>query len=364
MFPGGNTSVGFFSYYDYIIERDATRIFILKGGPGVGKSTFMTKVGDEMLKRGYDVEFHHCSSDNDSLDGVCIPAIKVALLDGTAPHIVDPKSPGAVDEIINLGEFWDEELLRSHKREILETEKRISRLFGMAYSLLKEARVAYEEWSGYIAESMNMGELNRVRNELNAKVFEGVEPDYSQAPKVRHLFGSAITPGGPRNYTDTLLDSVMKIYAIKGDPGTSVNDIIKEIAVKAERMGIYTEQFHCPFIPERVDLLIIPSIKVAVVNTSQPMHMDVTKVEGLHIVEEIDLSKLIRWEILAYYSNEAEDARNRYQSLVEKAVARIKKAKEAHDAMEKFYIPAMNFDAMNKKQDEIMERILKYAGEI
>jgi hypothetical protein len=36
-FPGGNTAYGFHSFYDNIIEADANRIYILKGGPGVGK---------------------------------------------------------------------------------------------------------------------------------------------------------------------------------------------------------------------------------------------------------------------------------------------------------------------------------------
>lgn len=89
MFPGGNTSYGFFSYYDYILPQDeAERIFCIKGGPGVGKSTFMKKIGEQFLSMGYDVEFMHCSSDSDSIDGVVIPAKKTALLDGTAPHVV------------------------------------------------------------------------------------------------------------------------------------------------------------------------------------------------------------------------------------------------------------------------------------
>ena len=86
VYPGGNTSVGFYSYYDYILPSDARRIMVIKGGPGVGKSTFMKKIGKEMLDRGYDVEFHHCSSDNNSIDGVVIPAAQVAMIDGTAPH--------------------------------------------------------------------------------------------------------------------------------------------------------------------------------------------------------------------------------------------------------------------------------------
>ncbi|SHK14198.1 hypothetical protein SAMN02745975_03743 [Geosporobacter subterraneus DSM 17957] len=86
VFPGGNTAKGFFSYYDNIIGKEANRLFIIKGGPGVGKSSFMKKIGYEMTEKGYDVEFHQCSSDNGSLDGVVIPALKVAIIDGTAPH--------------------------------------------------------------------------------------------------------------------------------------------------------------------------------------------------------------------------------------------------------------------------------------
>ncbi|WP_353733643.1 hypothetical protein [Syntrophothermus sp.] len=32
VFPGGNTCLGFYSFYDNIIEPDANRIFVIKGG--------------------------------------------------------------------------------------------------------------------------------------------------------------------------------------------------------------------------------------------------------------------------------------------------------------------------------------------
>jgi len=41
-----------------------------------------------MADLGYDVELFHCSSDPSSLDGVVMPGIGVALMDGTAPHMV------------------------------------------------------------------------------------------------------------------------------------------------------------------------------------------------------------------------------------------------------------------------------------
>ena len=105
-FPGGNTPAGFYSFYQYLPYK-TDQVFIIKGGPGTGKSTLMKKIGYLMQEKGYDLEFHWCSSDNDSLDGVVIPRLGTAIFDGTAPHLIDPLHPGAVDTIINLGDYWD-----------------------------------------------------------------------------------------------------------------------------------------------------------------------------------------------------------------------------------------------------------------
>jgi len=95
VFAGNNSDNGFFSYFDQIMKPDkARRIYILKGGPGVGKSTFMKKFALVMLDKGYFVEYIHCSSDNESLDGIVIPELSIAFVDGTAPHTIDPIIPG------------------------------------------------------------------------------------------------------------------------------------------------------------------------------------------------------------------------------------------------------------------------------
>jgi hypothetical protein len=43
----------------------------------------------------HNFTLHHCSSGNYSPDGVAIKEAKVALLNRTTPHAVDPKNPGA-----------------------------------------------------------------------------------------------------------------------------------------------------------------------------------------------------------------------------------------------------------------------------
>lgn len=86
-FLGANSPGGFYSLYDQLLPPERAQcIYILKGGPGCGKSTLMRRVAQRMEEKGIPVERILCSGDPDSLDGVVIPALEAALVDGTAPH--------------------------------------------------------------------------------------------------------------------------------------------------------------------------------------------------------------------------------------------------------------------------------------
>lgn len=86
-FLGANTPQGFVSRFDQLAAPDeGWREFIIKGGPGTGKSTLMKKVAAELSPACKSVELIHCSSDVDSLDAVIAHDIKTAIADATPPH--------------------------------------------------------------------------------------------------------------------------------------------------------------------------------------------------------------------------------------------------------------------------------------
>lgn len=82
-----NTSSGFVSYGDDFL-KDAERVYILKGGPGCGKSTFIKRIGNELLGEGFSVDFVNSPSDANSIDGIFIHDIGVAIVNGTAPGVI------------------------------------------------------------------------------------------------------------------------------------------------------------------------------------------------------------------------------------------------------------------------------------
>ena len=86
-FLGANAPDGFYSLYPELIDLERARaVYILKGGPGCGKSSLMRWVAQAMEEKGASVEYIACSGDPDSLDAVVFPALNTAIVDGTAPH--------------------------------------------------------------------------------------------------------------------------------------------------------------------------------------------------------------------------------------------------------------------------------------
>ena len=87
-FLGANSGLGFQNLFGkFCAPEDFYDLIVLKGGPGAGKSTMMRRIGEAAEKRGEQVEYLYCSGDPDSLDGVHIPRLRTAVVDGTAPHV-------------------------------------------------------------------------------------------------------------------------------------------------------------------------------------------------------------------------------------------------------------------------------------
>ena len=70
-FAAANTYKGFISYFkDVFDSKKYDRIYVLKGGPGTGKSTLMKRILSNVSARGGEVTEILCSSDPNSLDGI------------------------------------------------------------------------------------------------------------------------------------------------------------------------------------------------------------------------------------------------------------------------------------------------------
>ena len=215
-FLGANSGRGFQSLFDrFCVPEDHHDLLVLKGGPGVGKSTMMRRIGAAMEERGEEVEYLYCSGDPASLDGVHIPRIRTAVVDGTAPHVVEPQYPAAVDRYVNLGQFYDIAAAKAARGEIVAHTRSVSAAYQRAYHALGAARQMDDSAAALVLEGLDAGRLLHrtdgiIGREIRGKGTGG--PD-------RLRFLGSLTCRGPVWRFDTAAALCPRIYQLQDTYG-------------------------------------------------------------------------------------------------------------------------------------------------
>ncbi|HZK43273.1 MAG TPA: hypothetical protein VFC73_03200 [Syntrophomonadaceae bacterium] len=354
LFLGGNTCYGFYSFYDFIVSENVLKKYIFKGGPGVGKSFLMKKIATEFAARGYDVEYYWCSSDNNSLDGIVLGNKQICLIDGTTPHIVEPKFPGAVDEIINLGQFWNKDLITDNRTNIINLTNGVSKCFQRAYLRLQEVNCAYSELKTYYEEA---SDSSAVKRNIIALSEDFLEACTKATGKVRHLFSGAITPEGIVTKLGSIIDKDMSLYTVKGSPGSGVKDLLTYVAYIVEANAIEAEIFHNPFNPDEIDLILLPETRAVLIDLSDTFLDYSGEITSTRYKRQLDFDQFIDESILDLYVKNIDSAQNRIEFGLKEAITVIAKAKDLHDKLEDYYVPAMDFEAVEVFYHELLEEI-------
>ena len=356
VFPGGNTGLGFHSFFNYIAGPDIEQVHVIKGGPGTGKSTLMRTIAAAVVDRGYAVELHHCASDNNSLDGLVIPALKVAFIDGMKPHLYDPEFPGARGEILNLGQYWNSVGIRVHAQAIMAAALEGGRLFQSAYRYLGAARQIHENWENKISSMQDWGWVNQESHKLIKDVLVNRQVT-AQPGKERHLFASAFTPEGPKSYAATLTGPASRGVIIKGQPGTGKSTLLGKIAAYARELGYYVELYHSPLSPAKLQHIFIPELDIIFATSTELFPY--TPDRGY---PTINLDYGLNRDKMNNYRTELETDRQTFLQLLNTGIGLIKRAREAHMEVEEFYVANMDFPALDNLRESLLEQILERAN--
>lgn len=355
VFAGANTSEGFKSFFNYLVSPEAHRIIVLKGGPGVGKSTFMKHIAESLLSMGHDVEMFHCSSDPGSLDGMAAPSLQVAIVDGTAPHVVDLRYPGAVDEIVYLGNYWDESAIRDHRQEIFAASKEKATNFGRAYRFLRTAGDVLDDWSEANSMALDRGKANRIASTTVRSVLGAVsEFDATVPGRVRELFASATTPDGFVSYLDSLVKPCSNVHVIVGGPGTGKSTLLRRLADEAVRRGLDVELFHCSLNASSLEHIVLPQLGTAVITSVEPHEWQVRPGDKV-----IDMNSCLDPDTVKANASIIDYDRSLMNQAMNRAVHFLGLARQSHALLESYYIPNVDFDAIARVRQATLERIIE-----
>ncbi len=349
-FLGANSGRGFQSLFDRFCAPEAHYdLLVLKGGPGVGKSTMMRRIGAAMEDRGEQVEYLYCSGDPKSLDGVHIPRIRTAIVDGTAPHVIEPKFPAAADRYVNLGAFYDIAAAKAARGEIIRRSRACSAAYQRAYRALGAARQMADSASALAAEGLDGEKLMRRTDGIIGRELRGKG---SGGEDVYRFLGS-ITCRGPVWRFDTVEDLCPKIYQLQDTYGLAA-PMLDRIRAAARARGFRAIVCPDPDHMESIQHLLLPELGLAFVTSREGM------VYGGPAYRRVRLEGMIAPAHLKRCKSHLRFVRRVEAALREEGLEALREAKAAHDALEAVYQPHVDFEGVDRCVGRELERIEGY----
>ncbi|MBQ7161465.1 MAG: hypothetical protein IJR90_07140 [Clostridia bacterium] len=337
-FAAANSGRGFVSYFEGIFEK-IDRLYIIKGGSGTGKSRMMADVAAAAEERSYRVERYYCSADASSLDGVLIPELSVGVIDGTAPHTRDPRYPGAVDEILNVGQFWDTDKLRSKAGEIRRTIDAKSEAFGKAFSALS---AAYE--TGRLIDRIRSETLLREKLERAAeRISRGWSRGGGASESVRML--DALTMRGPASF-NTFAEQADVLYLVAGKRGAA-SEFLRAVSLAAKEKGHPVLRAPDLLDPSKTAELFLPEERAAFVRDCGERLPD----------RVINTDRFIDRGAAGERRKTISSLTRERDALIDIASGFLGEAAKLHFSLEEIYSGAMDFYAKERMTAELIRKI-------
>lgn len=341
-FLGALSPSGFSGWFAQAAAEPGARPWLIKAGPGCGKSTFLRRLAGQAAGRpaapGAVIERIHCSSDPASLDGVRLPAGDL-LLDATAPHTLDCKYPDAAERVLPFYDALDHAYLAANRAAVLQAGGQNAALLQRAAADLALACALLQRRRQLAAACLDTGKLDRFAARFAARRMPARRGAKPGTQRIRLL--SAPTPGGVTVFADTVPALADTVYAILDPYGAAAARILAALADHAAQNGYEAYVCRCAADQNKIDHLILPALRLAVV-TSNPWHpLRFAGQKTVHAARFADAGGL----------GAVRGALNFQKRVAGRLIARVcqtqAEAKRAHDVLERYYVHATDFAAVD-----------------
>lgn len=340
-FAAANSADGFVNYFPFIFgAAPCRRLFVIRGGPGTGKSSFMRRVANAAENAGIEVTYYHCSSDAESLDGLFLEGTGIGFVDGTAPHPWEPTLPGAFEETVDLGRFWRAELLAMRRDEIERLVREKKQGYARAYGYLSAFGATHRAMEDRLREAVDGEKLRRAAERLLASCNVPCGA-FSESIGLCDSFGMA-----GRVRFDTYETSCAR-HVFVGNTAGMGHLFLGALYEACRRRGVSVRVSRDPLLPERIDALALTDAGISFSLRENEEDERAVNMERFLSRRALGTARAVR--------RACEAACDHLLSLAAEELARVR---DRHFALEAIYGAAMDFEAKERFEETFLPRLL------
>lgn len=333
-FLGGSSPTGFKTRFYNLISDSDYYTYIIKGGPGTGKSSLMKRLADAFPDE--EKEIYYCSSDPDSYDAVLFKKPKVIILDGTAPHVFDPDYPGAVQRIIDLGQYWDNSRLKANKKAIIESTDVYLQYHARCKRFITALAAITGDTVQIARSAINEKKLDSFTTRLSKKLL----PKKSGSEGT--IFFKQISAITPKGYLTNIPENDT-IYLLNDSYMAGSDYFLRKLTGDITSKGYDAQVSLCTLHNEdSFEHLRIPELSISFLSSTHINNLI------LNAKNPINFQRFYDKNIIRNKKSRLRFNASAVKNLQSEAVSSLKCAKDSHDILEHYYIESVDFDSVNR----------------
>lgn len=341
---GSVSGAGFCGYFDKL-ATEGRQLYLLKSGPGCGKSTIMRTIARLAAQ---PVQQIHCASDPDSLDGVVLTEPAAAVVDATAPHVLEPRHPGISEEVVSLYHTMDTGFLKDNQQEILALFERCSFFHDRVTHYVASAACLLADNRRCALPATN---LEKARAYANRTVLHHLpKTEGTGSESIRLL--SAVTPEGIKTFSGTLPALAKNIVVFHDEYGAASRLILSILRTQAIERGYHIITCPCPIHGlQKIEHIIIPQLSLAFATSNSWHSFAYNDQKNVHCSRFEDKSLLrLRKKRLRFNRRASAD-------LLQQASLALQEAKQSHNRLESLYGKSVDFSKVNEQTTRLLQTL-------
>lgn len=346
-FLGETSAAGYKTAFDQQIKSDDFFTYILKGGPGTGKSEIIKNIALRFADKD-EFEIYSNAIDPCSPDAILFKKAKVILTDGSCPHSFEPTYPGAFQTLVNLDDCWNRTLLDAEKQQIKKLSDENS-------TWLSRCRRYLTAFSSLNSDIYSIAKAAINFEKLDGFIFRMLKKHFpktgSSAGKIIYKKKSALTKNGYVTLPAEEYDSIIPL----NDPCFAGSDyFLQQTADLAVARGYTVLVSQCIHFNETVfEHILIPEIKLA--------FLSVNGINELEFSEPaVNFMRFYDKTLLNSKKNRMDFSRKAAAELQSEAVSSLNSAQKSYAALKALYSSALEKEkwqtVYEKLEAEIAQR--------
>jgi hypothetical protein len=346
-FLGANTPGGFRDTAQELYDpREGWWAYLIKSGPGTGKSTLLRRIYEEAEEKGEEAEVFCCSGDPSSLDGVRLPGRRVCVLDATAPHVIEPRYWGACEQIVPLSVCGDEQVIYEQREAFYAAAEKHRAAHARCRRFLAGAASLLSENMRVQRNALDEEGVCRCAARLATKEFASCEGTGQE----QRRFLSAVTPEGVVPLFETVQALCPRIYVIMDDIGAAASLLLREL--QKHTSGQDRILCCCPLSPDsKAEHLLFPAAGVAFITANEYHPVD------FPVYRRIHASRFVDGDLLQENKQKLSFRHRGARELIQSAVLAAAEAKTFHDEMEALSARAMDWEQVEQLTESTIARV-------